>query len=85
MHVFEHSADNQMNRFLDSNNNEFKRANILPICTFNNGIIYAWKSKANHLKPNKSILMKKILLSIYTAVLHQQMIFLKKILNVVEP
>ena len=29
--------------------------------------------------------MKKFLLSIYTAVLHQQMIFLKKILNVVEP
>jgi hypothetical protein len=29
--------------------------------------------------------MKKILLSIYTAMLHQQMIFLKKILTVVEP
>ena len=43
------------------------------------------KGKTNHLKPSKSILMKKILLSIYTAVLHQQMIFLKKILNVVEP
>ena len=63
----------------------YSKSNNLSVKPFNNGIVYALKSKPNHLKPNKSILMKKILLSIYTAVLHQQMIFLKKILNVVEP